>query len=180
MKILFVRHGKSSANEQGLVGTPDAKLVEEGLAQAKKTGEDLKNESVSTIVCSPFIRAQQTAEIIAGELGIPLNEIIVLEELGERRMGKLEGKLKEHATEFFYENDTEHGFESQKDLIARMGVALEKITAIAEKAKGTTLVVGHATSGFYLLQVAKGKKRFEDFEPVSQLNNSEFTEVKLA
>ena len=71
MKILFVRHGKSLANANLTVGTPTTSLAEEVLEQARKTGQDLRGENVSTIVCSPFIRAQQTAELIAAELGLP-------------------------------------------------------------------------------------------------------------
>lgn len=177
MRVLFVRHGKSTANEGGIVGTPDATLTNEGLEQAKKIGQDLKNEHVTAIICSPFIRARQTAERIAGELNIPLDEIVVVKELGERRMGDLEGKLKQHETEFFYNNDASLGFEPHKQLIGRMQKALAKVNAIAEKTEGTTVVVGHATSGFFLLQVAKGRKTYDQFDPFSQLNNAEFTEL---
>jgi len=180
MKILFVRHGKSTANTNGTIGEPDTLLADEGIEQARITGQDLRKENVTTIVCSPFVRAQQTAEIIAGELGIPLQNIIVIDELHERRMGELEGKPKLHETSFFYENDTAFGFEPQNDLIARMRTALNKAKSVAEKSDGTTVAVGHATSGFYLLQVAKGKTHFKDFEPVSQMNNAEFVEIGLS
>ncbi len=180
MKILYVRHGKSTANASGTVGTPDAHLAEEGIEQARVTGQDLKGHGVTNIVCSSFIRAQQTAEIIAGELGIPISDIEVIDQLHERRMGELEGKPKQHETEYFYNNDTENGFESQNDLIARMHVAIEKVKATATKAEGTTVVVGHATSGFYFLQVAKGRTRFDDFDPINQMSNTEFIEVELA
>lgn len=180
MKILFVRHGKSIANASAIVGTPDTPLAEEGLEQARQTGKDLSHQNVTTIICSGFIRAQQTAEIIAGELGIPINQIIIVEEIGERRMGELEGKPKRHETAFFYENDTECGFESQNDLISRLKTGMEKIKVIAKRTEGATVVVGHATSGFYLLQIAKGREKFSDFDPVNQMSNAEFIEVELA
>ena len=168
------------ANANATIGQPDTPLAEEGLEQARITGQDLREHNVTKIVCSPFIRAQQTAEIIAGELGIAVEDISVIEELHERRMGDLEGGPKTYPTEYFYQNDTEHGFESQADLIARMQTALQKVQAIAEQAGGTTVVVGHATSGFYFLQVAKGHTRFEEFDPVNQMNNAEFIEVEVA
>ena len=180
MKILFVRHGKSTANATGIVGSPDTPLAEEGVEQAKITGQDLKNHNVTKIVCSPFIRAQQTAEIIAGELGIAVSDIVTIPDLYERRMGSLEGKPKQHKTAYFYENDTENNFESQHDLIERMQRALAEIKKVASKTSGTTVVVGHATSGFYLLQVAKGKRTFEEFEPFNQMSNAEFIELPLA
>lgn len=163
-----------------MIGEPGTPLAEEGLEQARLTGQDLSKENVTVIACSPFIRTQQTAEIVAGELGIPLKNIIVIDELHERRMGSLEGKFKQHETSFFYENDTAFGFEPRNDLINRMRTALGRIRSIAEKSKGTVAVVGHATSGFYLLQIAKGKTRFEDFEPVNQMDNAEFTEIELS
>jgi broad specificity phosphatase PhoE len=180
MKILFVRHGKSIANATGVVGTPDTVLAEEGLEQARVTGQDLKGHNVTKIVCSSFIRGQQTAEIIAGELGIPLSDIAIIDELHERRMGELEGQPKRHENEFFYNNDTELGFEPQKALIDRMSIALEKVRKIAGQTNGTTVVVGHAASGFYFLQVAKGHLDHADFGPFNQMNNAEFVEVELA
>ncbi len=180
MKMLFVRHGKSMANAAGTIGVPDTPLAEEGLEQARVTGQDLRGQNVTTIVCSPFIRAQQTAEIIAGELGVELKDIVIIDELHERRMGELEGRPKTHENVFFAENDTDFGFESQADLIARLEVALGKVKEIATKTSGATVVVGHAVSGLYLLQVAKGKRTFQDFEPADQLSNAEFVEVEIA
>lgn len=177
-RILFVRHGKSMANASATIGLPDTPLAEEGLEQARRTGEDLRAQNVTKIVCSPFIRAQQTAEIIAGELGIPAHDILIIEELHERRMGELEGKPKRHESKFFVENDTDFGFESQADLIYRMQKGLTKVKDVASRANGTTVVVGHAASGLYFLQVAKGHSRFADFDLVEQMGNAEFVEVE--
>jgi uncharacterized phosphatase len=180
MKMLFVRHGKSMANAAGTIGVPDTPLAEEGLEQARVTGRDLRNQNVTAIVCSPFIRAQQTAEVIAGELGVSLDSIVIVDELHERRLGELEGQPKAHDNAFFAENDTSLGFESQAELISRLEVALDKVKKIAMETPGTTVIVGHAVSGLYFLQVAKGKRAFQDFEPADQLSNAEFVEVEIA
>ena len=180
MRILFVRHGKSIANATGMVGTPDTLLAEEGIEQARITGQDLRGEHVTRIVCSPFIRAQQTAEIIAGELGIALDQITIIPDLYERRMGTFEGKPKQCETAYFYENDTENEFEGQAELISRLKHALTQIKEIAQNTDGTTVVVGHATSGFYFLQVAKGKNSYSEFEPFNQMANAEFVEVQYS
>lgn len=176
--MLYVRHGKSKANASLTIGQPDTPLDDEGLEQARNTGRDLRSQNVTAIVCSPFIRAQQTAEIIAAELGIPVQDITIIDELHERRMGELEGGPKNQETAFFYENDTQFGFESQADLIARLEIALARVKKLANQTAGATVIVGHATSGFYFLQIAKGCKRFADFDPVSQMDNAEFIEVK--
>ena len=179
MRILFVRHGKSIANANATIGEPDTPLAEEGLEQARVTGYDLRSQNVTKIVCSPFIRAQQTAEIIAGELGLPLDSIQVIPEFHERRMGELEGGPKSFETSYYYENDAEHGFETHADLIARMQRALTHIKEVAANTEGTTVAVGHATSGFYFLQVAKGRRNFAEFDPVNQMGNAEFVEVPI-
>jgi broad specificity phosphatase PhoE len=88
---------------------------------------------LTQIVCSPFIRAQQTAEIIAGELGIPVKNIIVINDLHERRMGVLEDKPKLHPTDYYYHIDSEHGFETHQQVIDRVNQALSKIIEIAKK-----------------------------------------------
>ena len=178
MKLLFVRHGKSLANAASTIGTPDTPLAEEGIEQAHTTGRDLKSQHVTAIVCSPFPRARQTAEIIAGELGLPIASITLVDELHERRMGELEGGPKRHETAFFYENDATLGFESHADLIHRMQTALRKVEKIAEQTPGVTVVVGHATSGFFFLQVAKGKSRYGDFDEHFQMDNAAFVEVE--
>jgi uncharacterized phosphatase len=177
--FLFVRHGKSLANAAGLVGTPDSPLAEEGLKQAQITGQDLRSQNIATILCSPFIRAQQTAEIIAGELGVPLTNIVIIDELHERRMGELEGQPKRHDTQFFYSNDTDLGFEPQDRLISRLSIALEIIRSQIQRSTGRVVVVGHATSGFYLMQIAQGKTTFAEFDPVNQISNAEFVRVEM-
>lgn len=168
------------ANLEGTIGRPSTPLAEEGIEQARVTGQKLKSQDVTVIVSSPFLRAKQTAEVIARELGISVNDIIIINELHERRMGSLEGMPKEHPSVFFVENDTDLNFESQADLIARLLVALDEVKKIAEKTSGTTVVVGHAAAGLYFLQVAKGKRRFEDFESSDQMENAEFVEVEVA
>jgi broad specificity phosphatase PhoE len=180
MRILFVRHGKSIANATGMVGTPDTPLSEVGLEQARITGQDLRGQNVTRVVCSPFRRAQQTAEIIAGELGITLDQITVIPDLYERRMGTFEGNPKQCETAYFYENDKENEFESQAELISRLKRALDQITEIAKNTNGTTVAVGHATSGFYFLQVARGKETYKEFDSINQMGNAEFVEVELA
>jgi probable phosphoglycerate mutase len=180
MRILFVRHGKSTANAAAMIGTPDTPLAEEGLEQARITGQRLKKENVTKIVCSPFIRARQTAEIIASELGLSHSDIEIIPDFYERRMGDLEGKRKRHETAYFYENDKENNFESHQDLIERLQRALTEIKKAASETGGTTVVVGHATAGFYFLQIAKGRKVYHEFDAYDQINNAEFVEVKLA
>ncbi len=178
-KFYFVRHGQSTANAALIVADSTALLTDDGIEQAKRTGKELKDINIKLIVTSPYIRAQQTAETIAGEIGIPVTNIEIVEELKERFLGECEGKLKDMESERFFEIDTERGFESQKILVLRMKKALNIISKSVNCIDGGVVVVGHAISGFYLRQVAKGFTNVSDFEDYHHMNNADFTEVEI-
>jgi phosphohistidine phosphatase len=67
MKLLLVRHAEAAS------GTPDElrPLTTEGRAQASSLGERLRSEGVepSAILTSPLLRARETGELLARELG---------------------------------------------------------------------------------------------------------------
>lgn len=128
-RILYVRHGESTANINGVAGVSDAQLTERGAEQAKVTGQHLKNEGVVTIACSPFIRARQTAEIIAQELGYPVYEIVTIDELQERYLGEFEGTTGTPPG-FFLNSDNEGGIESRQHMIGRAMKAIAKLKVI--------------------------------------------------
>ncbi len=176
MKILYVRHGETTANVNGVAGTTDAQLTKKGAEQAKITGQHLKQQSVTTICCSPFIRARQTAEIIAAELDIPVYEIVTIDELQERYLGEFEGTTG-RPPEFFLNSNDEGGIESRQHLIDRVTKAIDKLKAITRERGGTTVAIAHGQVGFYTTQVSKGSTRFEDFDPPAEMNNAEFVEI---
>lgn len=173
MKLFFVRHGESVANVNNIVSPLDTPLTDRGKEQSKATGYNLIDKKVTKIVCSPLLRTRQTAEIIAGILGISTKNIDIIDELQERRLGELEGLPRQHEVEFFYESDTDNDLESRKSLIDRMSQALAKIKLISEETKGNVVIVGHCISGFYLSQVAKGNLDFNDFEPIIHMDNGD-------
>jgi len=177
-KFIFVRHGQSKANAAGMLGTSDSPLSKLGLEQAREAGHKLKKFDIKTIVCSPFLRAQQTAETIASELGIDLNHIIIIDELHERRLGKLEGTPKIHSSKWY---DTAAGtgdMERRATVIKRMQKCLDKIQKLSKS--GLVLAVGHSCAGFYLIEVAKGKSRFEEFNYKDEIINAQPIEVEIA
>ncbi|RLM66036.1 uncharacterized protein C2845_PM16G01840 [Panicum miliaceum] len=89
----ILRHGRSVPNESGLIvsslenGTkPEFGLAPQGFEQARDAGELLQKEleemgvpvdSVK-ILYSPFSRTTETARVVAGVLGIPFEECILL------------------------------------------------------------------------------------------------------
>ena len=173
--IIFVRHGRSVANENGIVADAHSPLVAEGLAQARKTAQELKGRGVQGVAHSPYLRTQQTAEAIAAELGINAAQIWPIEELRERGFGRLESEPKDHASDWYFTTEGAT-IEPREALLVRMQLCLKKLQEIAQK-EGCVLAVGHAVSGFYLLQVAKGRTNFTDFDPPSQMSNADFVEL---
>lgn len=175
-RIIYVRHGESTANIAGLAGTTDATLTPKGFKQAKVAGLNLKSQGIVTIACSPLIRARQTAEIIAKEIGIPVYEIVTIDELRERYLGKFEGTTG-RLPEFFLNSDNEGGIESRQEMINRTLKAIEKLKSLANERGGTTLAIAHGQIGYYISNVSKGYTRFEDFGPPSEMDNAGFLEI---
>ncbi len=92
--IYFVRHGESEANVVGLFAgqKEDSVLTEKGREQALVTAQEIKKvHSIDRIISSPLKRALETAQIIAKELGINPEDIIIEKQITEYDMGSLTG-----------------------------------------------------------------------------------------
>lgn len=99
-RIGLIRHGSTLWNQEGRIqGHTDNPLDEEGFRQAAVLAERLSGESWDYIYSSDMLRARQTAEVIAGRLGIPLAGLIP----GIREMngGLIEGTTEEERVERF-------------------------------------------------------------------------------
>ena len=72
MRLYIVRHGETDWNVQRrLQGESDVPLNHEGKAMAVKTGEALREIPFDLEVTSPYIRAEETADLILGERKLP-------------------------------------------------------------------------------------------------------------
>jgi broad specificity phosphatase PhoE len=72
-RLLLVRHGESTANQQGVFSgwSTDVVLTELGERQARQTGEFLSQyASIDALYSSPLPRTWQTAEIIGEQIGM--------------------------------------------------------------------------------------------------------------
>lgn len=179
MKLYFIRHGESVANSASIISSLDTPLTKRGVRQAVDVSKKLADKDITKIICSPLPRARQTAIILADTLEIPVTDIRIVDELQERHFGELTNLPKEHKTEFYFNNDNDHGMESRQDLIDRMTVALTKIMHIKLKTDGSIAIVGHRISGFYLSQIAKGNLKFDNFEPIGYMDNCGLIEINL-
>ena len=175
--FIFVRHGQSQANADGIIAGAHAKLTQNGIEQARTTANEVKGLGIKFVACSPYLRAQQTAETIAGVLGIDLNHIKIVEELRERGLGELEGNPKNHPGPWYTQADAPT-LETKQHLLDRMNDALYKLAALADGA-GRLLVVGHAISGFYLVEAAKGIRTVSKIGDDAQLGNADYVEIEF-
>jgi probable phosphoglycerate mutase len=85
LKLHFVRHGESLANDADRVGhkRPDDwdALSDRGWEEARSLGRRLEGHGIEVIVASTMRRAQQTAEGITEVLGLPVETDPDLHEL---------------------------------------------------------------------------------------------------
>jgi len=79
MEIYLVRHGAAHTKEDD----PERHLNKDGLEQCHLSGRALRrlDTMFDLVISSPKVRARQTAEIIADEVGYPKDEIKVTETL---------------------------------------------------------------------------------------------------
>jgi broad specificity phosphatase PhoE len=91
-RIFWIRHGENWANltKEFSHRKIDYSLTPRGLLQARQTGAYLAGKGLQAVYSSPLKRAIQTAEQIAGPLGLPFQ---VLEDLRELNVGTLEDEL---------------------------------------------------------------------------------------
>jgi broad specificity phosphatase PhoE len=154
MTLLFLRHGETDWNAQGLIqGRTDIPLNETGRAQARERAAELvaHRPPVDVIYASPLKRARETAEIIQQALGAPL---YFDDRLMEQCFGRLEGvpRTRLAGGSVFGHWDAlgeaeflRQGAETFPALYERAGDFLEEI---GEKHAGqTVLVVAHGCVG---------------------------------
>lgn len=139
-RISIVRHGQTDWNlHRRIQGSTDIPLNSAGRAQAAEAGVAIRTRHWDAIVASPLQRAEETARIIAGELGLPSPHIIA--ELTERHHGQIEGLTFAERQERFPDGVLVPGLESRQDVLARVLPALGRVAAAHEGQ--SVLVVTH-------------------------------------
>jgi uncharacterized phosphatase len=151
-KLYFVRHGLSEMNVSGYIaGRTESPLADEGRQQARDAGQHAKTLAIDYIVCSPQGRAVETAQIIAKEIGYPLEEIHINNLFMERHFGELEGK--KWAPDLNLDGISD--IETLDTLLERAKLALEWLHTIDAH---NILVVSHGSFGRALRNRAKNEK----------------------
>lgn len=145
--LYIIRHGQTELNTKMLMqGRSDHPLNETGLAQAEDAAGRLAGMGVTIdkVYSSPLIRAVQTAQKIAAEA-----ELVIDDRLIEMDYGPYEGMdLRAPAPEVMsFFNDfvnvpAPEGMEPLSDVVARLGSFLEEIAD--EASERNILVSTHA------------------------------------
>ncbi len=149
MRLLLIRHGESSANAEGrLQGHLDFSLSQRGRRESDQLAERLSGLSIAALYASPLTRARETAELIAGRVGLAIEERSALM---ERNVGELAGLTREEIRARYpgyVRARTEvrpdvgiAGFESDADLTQRVMAGLAAI--IEGHPEQTVAVVTH-------------------------------------
>lgn len=163
MRVFIIRHGQTDWNKKGLLqGTIDIPLNEIGLSQAEFAYEQLKDEKIDVVFCSPLIRTRQTAEVILKGRDIP---VIYDERIVERRFGVAEGKsMHDIDFESTWNPKTPpvcEGMESFKDLYDRVAEFFDEI--YEKYSDKTVLIVTHGGTsiicGYYFCGPPKTDRR---------------------
>src|SRR3954468_10451613 len=154
--FLLARHGQSLFNVAKAVnGDPalDRGLSEQGIEEAERLAGQLAALPVDLVAVSPFPRALQTANIALAGRDVPH---LVDEELGDVRIGELEGKsLDDYRAAPAHANRKERfpGGESLDEAALRYAAAFERLLARDER---VTLVVCHEIPVRYAVNAAGG------------------------
>ena len=145
-RVLVARHGEAEY-ETELCSDDGGSLTALGRKQARELGTSLLGERVARVWTSSLSRAVQTAEIVAGVLGV---DVVVREGLREYGVGALAGTTSQEKDYFegvfrrWAAGDPDaaiEGGERIDDVVARVQAVLEEV---ADEHRGeTTLVVSH-------------------------------------
>lgn len=157
-RIILVRHGETKSNLRlKFSGCEEAKLSDEGLIQAKKVANRLKEEKIDCIITSLFSRACRTATEIATKQEVVGNkpQKLVSDKLREIDFGSWEKELHQDISE---KNPLEYYIWETKAYKAKFPngdsvkeyceKVAETIDEIVDKYQGKTVCL--STHGFFI------------------------------
>lgn len=159
----FVRHGEAQNNVLDTASAdpngPDH-ITEKGKEQVVHASKKIQKEKVTTLYTSPFVRTRETANILAQELGMSPDAIVVDDRLRELGYGDFNGKqhkevftfrkangyrytdalpngesyadARRRFAEFLYDIDSRH--ENEHVIVVTHGIGFSTVLAILEGA----------------------------------------------
>ena len=141
--ICIIRHGKTELNKANVLqGRSNYPLNNEGIKQAQKAADMLKDIEFDYVYSSPLIRAVHTAEIVAPNRKIQLDDRLIEMDYGQYEGTDLRNMPEEIRIFFsdFVRNPAPDGMEPLAEVVKRTGAFLEEIRSIG----GNILISTHA------------------------------------
>lgn len=173
MSIYLIRHGQTNGNRDRIVQTPDTPLSKLGHIQAQQLAHRFESISVGNIICSDYIRTQQTAEPLRAlkQATFTLQPL-----LRERSFGDLRGKAYDDIdADFFDEGYAPPNGETHVQFVARVKLAWDAILSSYQNTQGSLIVMTH---GLVLRELIKQHLIINDGTPsMSDFQNTCITEV---
>ena len=128
MKLYVIRHGLTKCNvEKKYNGRYDEDIIEEGINQAIKASQIVKDLNIDLIICSPMKRTKHTMELV----NVNNIDVIYDDRLMERNNGKLTlTKIDEYYdNEYYnyYSTKPIEGLETLPQLFTRVHSFLDEI-----------------------------------------------------
>lgn len=93
-RYFVMRHGEARSNVEGFINSTndiENHLTEKGKEMVRKTASELTDAGITMIVASPIARAQETAKLVAKELGLASSAIMTDTRLAEVHFGEKNG-----------------------------------------------------------------------------------------
>ncbi len=149
LKIIFVRHGSTAANEARIHQKPEEPLSKEGIRQVKRVADRLKDANADMIISSKCKRAVQTAQAISKATGKRviytslLNEVVNPSKFHGKKYGAMSvaqivEEIQVHASDpKWHHSDEENQFD-------RRDRAIKAIAYLRSKKADTLIVVTHS------------------------------------
>ena len=128
MKLYVIRHGLTKCNvEKKYNGRYDEDIIEEGINQAIKASQIVKDLNIDLIICSPMKRTKHTMELV----NVNNIDVIYDDRLMERDNGKLTlTKIDEYYNNEYYNyysTKPVEGLETLPQLFTRVHSFLDEI-----------------------------------------------------
>lgn len=160
MSLILIRHGETVSSRKTYAGRSDVALNDQGRSQAQAIVQDLENQPIRLILCSPLSRAIETARPLARAHNLqPVVEPLLM----EFDFGDYEGCSKQ-ALGLSLRKAHAHvavpGGESLMDVWIRAGRVHEHLTSNGPDTLGAIAVVGH----FWINRMVWGRITGLDFE----------------
>jgi broad specificity phosphatase PhoE len=163
--VHLVRHGEVD-NPAGLLygRLPDYHLSELGRDMARVVAEDLRDQDIVHLRCSPLERAQETMEPIADALGVPVtidDRVVEAENYLQGLKVSFPGLLRRPRSWWYFRNVFKPTWgEPYRDVVARMRLAMRD--AVEAAVGHEAVIVSHQLPIWMARSDAEGRRLFHD------------------